>query len=94
MEYANTFRHEISLLTSRVVDAIETNLKRIGLNHSGSNDEPLEFLTFSTTVENDIEGINADGTLKGTEGTIRGAIEDDIVSIQDAIALLENLEEI
>jgi len=94
MEYANTFKKELSTLKSRVVTAIEANLKRIGKTHSDDDDEPLDFFSFSTTAKNDIIGINADGTLLGTEGTIRGAIEDDIISLEDAVDLLQDLEAI
>ena len=94
MEYANNLRHEVSLISSRVVDAIEANLKRIGITHNDHDEESLEFFSYKNTAELDICGINADGTLIGTEGTIRGAIEDDQVSLLDAISLLEDLEAI
>lgn len=92
MEYAETFKHELSLLKDRVIAAIETNLKRIDRTLGEDDGEPLEFFSFRTTSELDIVGINADGTLLGTEGTIRGHIEDDLISIDDAVALLEDLE--
>lgn len=92
MEYANTFKQELSLLKSRVVEAIETNLKRIGRTLEEDGDDQIDFFSFRTTGELDIVGINADGTLIGTEGTIRGHIEDDLISLEDAVDLLEDLE--
>lgn len=94
MENANTFKRELSTLKSRVVEAIEANLKRIGRTHSDDDDEPLDFFSFSTTAKNDIIGINADGTLLGTEVTIRGAVKDDTISLEDAVDLLEDLEQL
>lgn len=101
MEYANTFRKEASDLKSRIVASIEANLKRIGTAHTDEADEPLEFFSYSTTAELEICGINADGSLMlvhspdpESEYTIRGYIEDDLIGIDDAISLLENLEEI
>jgi len=102
MEYANNLRHEVTLLQNRVIEAIYANLKRIGTDHTEDAPEPLEFFSFSTTVENGITGIAADGTLIGTkssmgthcEGTIRGAVDNEQISLLDAISLLEDLEAI
>jgi len=93
MEYANTFKHELSLLKSRVVTAIETNLKRIGKPVREIDDVPVDFFSFKVAAELDILGIDVDGTLLGGEGTIRGAIEDDLISLEDAVDLLEDLEQ-
>lgn len=92
MEYANTFKQELSLLKSRVVEAIEANLKRIDYTIEDGGEDQIDFFSFKTTSQLEIEGINADGTFMGTDGTIRGYIEDDLISLADAIDLLEDLE--
>lgn len=94
MEYANNLKQELSLLKSRVVESIEANLKRIGKTLTENSEEQIDFFSFRTTSELEIEGINADGTLVGIEGTIRGHIEDDLISLEDAVDLLEDLEQI
>lgn len=94
MEYANNLKQELSLLKSRVVESIEANLKRIGKTLTEDSEEQIDFFSFRTTSELEIEGINPDGTLVGIEGTIRGHIEDDLISLEDAVDLLEDLEQI
>lgn len=94
MEYANNLKQELSLLKSRVVTAIETNLQRIGKTLTEHGEEQIDFFSFKTTSELEIEGINPDGTFVGTDGTIRGYIEDDCISLEDAVDLLEDLEQI
>ena len=94
MKYANDMRQEVSLIQSNLVNAIEANLKRIGKTFTDHDNKTLEFFSYRTTEELEIYGIKSDGTLIGTEGTIRGFIQDDILSINDGISLLEDLEAI
>jgi ribosomal protein S1 len=94
MKYANTFKQELSLLKSGVVESIETNLKRIGRTLKEQGEDQIDFFSFKTTSQLEIEAINADGTFVGTDGTIRGYIEDDLISLEDAVDLLEDLEQI
>jgi len=91
MEYANNLKNELSLLKSKVVAAIEVQLKRTGKVLAEDGD--IDFFSFKTTSQLEIEGINADGTFVGTDGTIRGYIENDLISLEDAVNLLEDLEQ-
>lgn len=78
-------------MKSRTVAAIEVQLKRVGKVLAEDGD--IDFFSFKTTAELEIEGIDAEGNLIGTEGTIRGAIEDNLISLEDAVDLLEDLEQ-
>lgn len=101
MKYAANFRHTASELKSDIAGAIETQLKRIGTAHLEEDENPLEFFSYKNTVELEICGINSDSSLMlvhadnpEEEVTVRGYIEDDLIGIDDAISLLENLEQI
>jgi hypothetical protein len=94
MEYANNLKQEATLLGNRVMDAIEANLKRIGRDHSEDDEEPLGLFVYGEIYGEQLTGIKVDGTLVGASGTIRGALEDEQISLDDAISLLEDLEQI
>lgn len=98
MEYAETFKHELSLLKERVIVSIEANLKRIGKTHEFEDDDSFEFFNLTAVEESEITGINANGTLINEEGeivdTVRGFIHDDKIQLNEAIYLLEDLEQI
>jgi hypothetical protein len=94
---------KLSDLKAVTADMIEANLDRLRSEFHDDDMEPMEFFSFQAVSELGIEGIKVSGELYLTalakgEGrdaapTIRGYIEDDLVSLDNAIHLLCELEQ-
>lgn len=91
---------KLSDLKATTADMIEANLKRLSQEFHNDDETPLDFFSFQSISNLAIEGIKVSGELymadihrvQGETTTIRGYIEDDFISISDALELLCELE--
>ncbi len=101
---AETLRSQVSEIEAQAIVLIRENLERINRDFLGETDEDnLEFFSFGTISNQEIIGVTKDGYFVQNdyysghgatkkELSIRMAINENVVSVLDALCLLEELE--
>ena len=97
MKKSEKLMKKLSAIEVDICNSLEYELKRINRTFTEEDAEDIEFFTYSTIEDQNIESVNPDGTVSllfGDNVSLRSMVNNGSIPWYDAVSLLQSIEEI